>query len=63
MSRQPDLEIKIYFVEYGYQIDFFENDIQIASECGDYGEEYSIPTLKAWATRSIAAAMRREPKK
>ena len=45
-SRIPDLTIKLYFVEYGYQIDIFDENKKIGSQCQDFMDEHRIVELK-----------------
>ena len=54
----PDLTVKIFFVEYGYQVDFYEDGVQVASEVRDYSEEYHISLLKIVAIKSIARTLK-----
>ena len=62
MRDKPDMQIDIFFVPYGYQVDVkkdqSDNDHPkagwlIATECRDFNGSYTINNLKADMTKHI----------
>jgi hypothetical protein len=53
-SRVPDLTIKLWFVEYGYQIDILDGEKRLATHCRDFMDDHSIEELK---NRSVSALL------
>lgn len=46
-NKQPNLVVAIGLVEYGYQIDIYQNGALVETGCGDFGGTYKVPKLKA----------------
>ena len=51
----PDLQIQVFLVPYGYQVDFADSKtMQGASICRDFGGDYKIDDIKKAIVEEIA---------
>jgi hypothetical protein len=56
----PSLEIKLYLIEHGYQLDAFDsNGREVGSECRDFGGEYPPEKMRDIVLGGVLSVMRK----
>jgi hypothetical protein len=54
----PDIELRFYLVEYGYQVDIFDAHVELGTICRDFGGSYPIDNIIAQMIGGLPAYMR-----
>lgn len=54
---KPDIEVAIYLVDYGFQVNVYNDTGELASLCKDFAGEYPVSDIADKAVEAIMEAM------
>lgn len=63
VGRVPDVTVQWCLVEYGYQLDIFNEGEHVSMSCRDFGGNYKIDTMQEWLIKDAQDAAKRLRKK
>ena len=55
----PDVTVQWSLVEFGYQLDIFNEGEHVAMSCRDFGGNHKIDTMQEWLIKDAEAAAKR----